>query len=174
MAHEENTLAPRDPNLAIKTIESIAAGSKAIAIGMKTILTYAGGKRPTREYPEEVCPLPERSRGRLYFIEEKCIACNMCVKACPIDAIDLQFHREEREVDGKTKKVPVIDKYTVDIGLCISCGLCNEHCPTDAVYQANEYETAYYYRELFVMDKDELAMSFPDYIAKKSREMKGK
>ena len=174
MAHEENTTPPKEPNLAVKTIETVAAGSKAIAIGMKTVFKHAGGPRPTREYPEVVRPLAERSRGRLYFIEEKCIACNMCVKACPIDVIQLEFHREEREVDGKVKKVPVIDKYTVDIGECISCGLCAEHCPTDAVYQSAEYETAYYYKELFVMDKDELAMTFPEYIAKKAREMKGK
>ncbi|WP_051321506.1 4Fe-4S binding protein [Chrysiogenes arsenatis] len=158
----------------VSMINTVFAGAKAIATGMKTVLKYAGGPRPTREYPEVVRPLAERSRGRLYFIEEKCIACNMCVKACPIDVIHLESHREDREVDGKVKKVPVIDKYTVDIGECISCGLCAEHCPTDAVFQAHEYETAYYYKELFVMNKDELAMTFPEFIAKKNREMKGK
>lgn len=51
------------------------------------------------------------------IIEEKCIGCTACARACPVKCIS-----------GKVKEVHVIDQ-----SQCISCGACYEACKFDAV-----------------------------------------
>ena len=49
----------------------------------------------TIQYPEEKPYLPPRYRGRIILSrdpdgEERCVACNLCAVACPVDCISLQ------------------------------------------------------------------------------------
>ncbi len=53
--------------------------------------------------PAGVCP---DLKGAYYVLEDDCIGCGICMKACPVDAIS-----------GKPKEV-----YTIDSEACISCG----------------------------------------------------
>jgi len=48
--------------------------------------------------------------------EEKCIACGLCVDACPADAISLED-----------------DKAKIDIEKCTECGACVDECPNEAI-----------------------------------------
>lgn len=50
-------------------------------------------------------------------IKEKCVACGVCVDACPVDAITMQ-------------DVAVINEDT-----CIDCGTCIDECPSEAIEQ---------------------------------------
>ncbi len=56
-----------------------------------------------------------------------CIACGLCVKACPQNAITL--------VDGKA---------LIDLGKCTACGQCVEVCPVNAVADSR-FGQAYYF-----------------------------
>ena len=47
---------------------------------------------------------------------EKCVACETCVGACPVTAIEM--------VDGKAK---------VKESDCIECGACVGECPVEAI-----------------------------------------
>jgi len=47
--------------------------------------------------------------------EDTCIACGVCVDACPVDAITLD------------------DKAKVDADTCTDCGACVDECPVDAI-----------------------------------------
>jgi len=58
-------------------------------------------------------------------ISDKCIACGLCVKFCPEDAIRI------KKVDGKNKSV-------VDYKYCKGCGLCAEICPIKAIKMINK------------------------------------
>ena len=51
------------------------------------------------------------------IIAEKCIACTLCKKVCPVDCIA-----------GERKVV-----HTIDQEKCIKCGACEDKCPKDAI-----------------------------------------
>ncbi len=53
-------------------------------------------------------------------LKDKCIACEVCVSACPFDAIEM--------VDNKAH---ITDK-------CTACGVCVEECPVDAIKKEEE------------------------------------
>jgi len=55
---------------------------------------------------------------RYYIIDEKCVGCRLCEKACPVEAITFMG-----------KKKPVI----LDQSKCIKCGICKDVCKLEAV-----------------------------------------
>src|ERR1700710_2313774 len=60
---------------------------KSISIGMKITLKYCFQKTVTVQYPEQRLTFAPRYRGIHEFEAEKCIACDLCAKACPVDCI---------------------------------------------------------------------------------------
>jgi formate hydrogenlyase subunit 6/NADH:ubiquinone oxidoreductase subunit I len=55
----------------------------------------------------------------------KCKACALCVKRCPMDAIQLRVHAE---ATNKFRKA-----ISVDPDACIGCGVCVHKCPTQSI-----------------------------------------
>ncbi len=60
-----------------------------------TILQHSFTKAETVQYPEQQPYLAPRYRGRIVLTkdpdgEERCVACNLCSVACPVDCIALQ------------------------------------------------------------------------------------
>ncbi len=53
-----------------------------------------------------------------YFIHNKCILCNECVKVCPVEPKALKNENKKIEIDRK---------------LCIRCFCCQEMCPVGAI-----------------------------------------
>lgn len=56
---------------------------------------------------------------------EKCKACGLCTKRCPMDALQLKF---STKATNKFRKAPVIDP-----DLCIGCGVCVHKCKPKAI-----------------------------------------
>ena len=59
-----------------------------------TILQHTFTKAETVQYPEEKPYLAPRYRGRIVLTndpdgEERCVACNLCAVACPVDCIEI-------------------------------------------------------------------------------------
>ena len=53
--------------------------------------------------------------------KEKCTGCTICVKNCPVGAIDIKNEKAE-----------------IDMSKCIRCGKCHKICPQDAVRHDSE------------------------------------
>jgi len=107
----------------------------------------------TQQYPEERLPLPARSRSmiKLIYDDEKdqfnCVACLMCMKACPNSCIKLEG---VRGADGKRK----MTTFKLDFSTCIFCGYCVEACGFDALtFVSEEYENAVYKRGSLLQDE---------------------
>lgn len=66
--------------------------------------------------PSGVC----NSLLKIVISDEKCIACGICARICPVDAIT-----------GEPKKPP----YSIHQDVCIKCGACIAKCPVDAIYK---------------------------------------
>jgi NADH-quinone oxidoreductase subunit I len=122
-------------------------------------------KKVTVEYPEVKRVLPPRWRGRIVLTrdpdgEERCVACNLCAVACPVDCISLQAAEDEHG-----RRYP--DYFRINFSRCIFCGFCEEACPTYAIQLVPDYEMGEYDREHMVYEKDELLVDgqgkYPGY-----------
>jgi NADH-quinone oxidoreductase subunit I len=98
--------------------------------GLKTTLRQLFQPKVTIRYPEERMEPADRFRGMFRFNYDRCIVCKLCAAACPIDIIYIDSHDEQREVDGKNKKLKVLDRFDIDVKRCMFCSLCEEACPT--------------------------------------------
>jgi formate hydrogenlyase subunit 6/NADH:ubiquinone oxidoreductase subunit I len=86
-------------------------------------------KKPaTEKYPFVKKAAPERLHGRMEWDASKCIGCNMCVRDCPANALDLI-------VIDKSKKRFVM-KYNTN--RCIYCAQCVSSCRFGALKLSNE------------------------------------
>jgi hydrogenase-4 component H len=80
-------------------------------------------RRPqTVAYPKEKPVLPDKFRGKIW-VNDKCISCGACVRACPALAIKL----EKEQISVWTMR-------------CINCARCVEVCPVNAINYSDECE----------------------------------
>ena len=108
-------------------------------------------KADTVQYPEEQPYMFPRWRGRIILSrdpdgEERCVACNLCAVACPVDCIALQKAETE---DGRWYP----EFFRINFSRCIMCGFCEEACPTNAIQLTPDFEMAEYVRQDMVWEK---------------------
>ena len=122
---------------------------------IRTILAHTFTRAETVEYPEEKPYLAPRYRGRIVLTrdpdgDERCVACNLCAVACPVDCIALQ--QATREEDGRWYP----EFFRINFSRCIMCGFCEEACPTAAIQLTPDVEMCEYQRESMVYEKEHL------------------
>lgn len=78
------------------------------------------------------------------LITENCTSCDLCVKQCPDDCIELESHNEQVSEEGsrRPRTVAVLDSFSIDFASCMFCGICIEVCPFDALVWSDEPVTA--------------------------------
>jgi NADH-quinone oxidoreductase subunit I len=115
------------------------------AKGFGLTFKYMVSKTVTLQYPDVEKWVPyERYRGRHTLNRdpqgrELCVACELCVKACPTSCITV-VPEEDDSGRGITDRVAKV--WRVDLVRCMYCGYCEDACPTTAVRLSREYETA--------------------------------
>jgi NAD(P)H-quinone oxidoreductase subunit I len=114
--------------------------AKYIGQGLSVTFDHMSRRPITVQYPYEKLIPSERFRGRIHFEFDKCIACEVCVRVCPINlpVVDWEFNKETKKKQLK--------HYSIDFGVCIFCGNCVEYCPTNCLSMTEEYELAAYDR----------------------------
>lgn len=129
------------------------------------VFTHLFAKSETVQYPEQMPDLPPRYRGRIILSrdpdgEERCVACNLCAVACPVDCIALQKTEDE---NGRWYP----EFFRINFSRCIMCGMCEEACPTYAIQLTPDFEMCEYDRQNMVYEKENLLISgtgkYPDY-----------
>ncbi|HYF93640.1 MAG TPA: NADH-quinone oxidoreductase subunit I [Symbiobacteriaceae bacterium] len=131
---------------------------KSFAIGLNiTFKEMVFRPAITIFYPDETDKVPAWFRGiplqktDLLTGEYKCTSCGMCVEACPVNVITLEWHQ-----DPTTKK-KVADRYAIDMSRCMLCNYCIEACPFDSLVMGYDYE-------LCKVDPENLVYEFEDLL----------
>ena len=131
---------------------------KTILIGMRITLGYCFARTITVQYPDVSPTLQPRFRGFHYYEIEKCIACDLCAKACPVDCIYIE-KTAARKIDKETGRATggAITRYAIDYSKCMFCALCIDPCPTDCIHMGNNHDLSGYDRASMVVEFTELA-----------------
>jgi formate hydrogenlyase subunit 6/NADH:ubiquinone oxidoreductase subunit I len=111
-----------------------------VLTGMKVTFRQFVSKPVTMQYPDEKWSMPRNFRGMIACDTDACIACGLCVKACPVGCITVDGVKEPG-LPWKMCTVFVVDNQT-----CMVCGLCVDPCPTQAIFHSHLYETSQYDR----------------------------
>lgn len=90
----------------------------------KTILGSIGKKPVTHMYPVVPREWEERTRGSVSIDGDNCIACGMCERACPTNAISIDKEK---------------GKWTIQRMQCIQCSACVDCCPKKCLTMENQY-----------------------------------
>ena len=119
----------------------ILSDIKALIIGHWTVFKHSFKRRVTLEYPERKQVLPDTFRGKPCWYNDKCIACKICEKVCPADAIKITKNNDSIEC-------------CIDLSKCILCGNCMYYCPKHAISLSKEYELATDNKSLLKIEKN--------------------
>ena len=115
-------------------LKEVVKSAKYLAQGFSVTFDHMKRKPITVQYPYEKLIPSERYRGRIHYEFDKCIACEVCVRVCPINLPVVDW------VMNKKSKKKELRNYSIDFGVCIFCGNCVEYCPTNCLSHTEEYE----------------------------------
>jgi len=126
-----------------------------LLVGLKTTAKYLPKPAVTLQYPSQRWTMPERSRGVVVLLSDpetgelNCNACLVCMKQCPVSAIDVTQAKDETG-----ERYPAT--FTIDNTLCCFCGICEEVCNFDAIKLTGKYEFSAFNKADLVYNKERL------------------
>ena len=140
----------------------VYAGISGVVVGMKITLRYIFMKPVTVNYPEQRLAFAPRYRGVHEFEKNKCIACDLCAKACPVDCIYIdktaprRIDKASGLVDESDPKNGKLLRFAIDYSKCLFCALCTEPCPTDCIHMGKLHDLSGYSRAETVVEFNDL------------------
>ena len=141
-----------------RPIRSIVHALNTIRIGMQITLRYCFARTVTLQYPDMPPALQPRFRGFHWYEIEKCSACGMCARACPVDCIYIES-AGPRKIDRAAgiSRGGAMVRYAIDYSKCMFCGLCTEPCPTQCLHMGNTHDLSGFSRKGAIVEFTELA-----------------
>lgn len=136
------------PLVARGYLSDLVDSVKSISIGLGITLKYCFSKTVTIQYPDQKIDFAPRYRGIHEFEAAKCIACDLCAKACPVDCIYIDYV-------GRGKNVQ-LQRFAIDYSKCMFCALCTEPCPKVCIHMGRLHDLSAYTREEMVVEFLEL------------------
>jgi len=132
---------------------------RTIAIGMGITLKYCFARTITVQYPDMAPVVQSKYRGFHWWEAQKCIACDACAKACPVDCIYIE-KSAPRKIDKETGLAVggAMERYAIDYAKCMFCGLCIDPCPTECIHMGNNHDLSAYTRKDIVVEFTQLAL----------------
>lgn len=116
--------------------------SLPIGLMVSDVVTSFFKKPVTRKYPFERKEAPERFRGKLVWDLSKCTGCQLCVKDCPAEALELIT------IDRAAKRF--VMRFHAD--RCTYCAQCVVNCRLKCLELSNEeWELAALNKEPFTV-----------------------
>ncbi len=135
---------------------------RTVLVGMRITIRYIFMKPVTVNYPEQRLSFAPRYRGIHEFELNKCIACDLCAKACPVDCIYIEKTGPRRidKVSGLVEesdpKNGELTRFAIDYSKCLFCALCTEPCPTECIHMGKLHDLSGYRRADAVVEFTEL------------------
>ena len=143
-------------------VRNVTDTVQSVVVGMRITLKYWFQRPVTVAYPEQRLAFAPRYRGIHEFELNKCIACDLCAKACPVDCIYID-KTAPRRIDKATGLVDETDpkngklvRFAIDYSKCLFCALCTEPCPTDCIHMGKLHDLSGYSRKDAVVEFAEL------------------
>jgi NADH-quinone oxidoreductase subunit I len=132
---------------------------RTVAIGMGITLKYCFARTITVQYPDMGPVTQPRYRGIHWWEAQKCIACDACARACPVDCIYIE-KSAPRKIDKETGFAVggAMERFAIDYAKCMFCGLCIDPCPTECIHMGNNHDLSAYTRKDMVVEFTQLAL----------------
>ncbi len=97
---------------------------------VREVLASLFKKPATIRYPAVKVLMPDRFRGRIRFLAERCIGCKLCMRDCPTNCLTITKVGDKRF------------QAEFDLDRCIYCAQCVDSCPKKALEATPDYELA--------------------------------
>jgi NADH-quinone oxidoreductase subunit I len=128
--------------------------------GFKLTLQHLSRPTVTTSYPQHKRAKQPRQHGRHVLSRyedgmEKCIGCELCAGACPVDCIYVRgLDNPPDHPVSPGERYGYI--YEINYLRCIHCDLCVEACPTQAITESKMFEFSFTNRADAIYTKKEL------------------
>ena len=128
----------------VNILREVFDGVTTTVKGMKVTLREFFSPGCTLQYPTEKRTMPDRLRGIVVNDVTTCIACDACVKVCPVSCIECR-------AEGKGKERHPVN-FSINYYKCCWCALCTEVCPTESIFMSEDYETVFLDRSKMIRE----------------------
>jgi NADH-quinone oxidoreductase subunit I len=124
-----------------------------VATGMWVTLPYHFARTVVVQYPDVKPTVQDRYRGFHAVELERCLACEACVKICPVASIKVGKSGPRKMDKGRNLAVGgALTQFRIDYATCMFCGQCVDACSTKCLTMGSLHDSSCYRSEDLMVD----------------------